>query len=196
MRTELSVNTPTPALVRRNKYEEVSPEYLREHLNYDPATGVVTSKKTGKRLGSIHVLPVGSKLNVIAGKQYFRQKEYRSRSITIKGFVFKEARVIYAWMTGAWPVDEIDHENHDGTDNRWDNIRPSSSSQNKINRRRPIHNTSGVKGVSRTKSGKFAARIQYNRNLKHLGTFDTIEEAAEAYRQASTALAGEFAQFD
>lgn len=46
------------------------------------------------------------------------------------------------------------------------------------------NNSSGVKGVQRTENGKYTAFIVVKRDHKHLGTFDTIEEA-EAARKAA-----------
>ena len=46
------------------------------------------------------------------------------------------------------------------------------------------NNTSGVKGVYRTSRGKWQAAIHIDSKRKHLGTFDTIDEAADARKEA------------
>ena len=49
-------------------------------------------------------------------------------------------------MTGAIPK-EVDHEDGDGTNNKWDNIRAVTRLGNAKNHRRRDDNTSGVTGV-------------------------------------------------
>ena len=51
----------------------------------------------------------------------------------------------------------------------------------------PADNTSGVKGVYYQK-GKWIAKIVFQQKQYHLGKYDTIEEAAEARRQAESVL--------
>lgn len=50
------------------------------------------------------------------------------------------------------------------------------------------NNTTGVKGVSKMKNGKYRAYINLRREQKYLGTFDTIEDAKEARLQAEEEL--------
>lgn len=45
------------------------------------------------------------------------------------------------------------------------------------------NNTSGVKGVSRMKNGKYRAYINLRRTQINLGYYDTLEEAALARRE-------------
>lgn len=56
------------------------------------------------------------------------------------------------------------------------------------------NNTSGYKGIYPTNSNKWGAKIVVNYKQIHLGTFDTAEEAAEAYDQAAAKYYGEFAR--
>lgn len=46
------------------------------------------------------------------------------------------------------------------------------------------NSTTGIKGVSYTKSGKYRAYINLKRKQKHLGVFDTLEEAKKAREEA------------
>lgn len=55
------------------------------------------------------------------------------------------------------------------------------------NRIRP-DNTSGVRGVAMTKSGRWRAYISFKREQRNLGTFDTLEEAADARKNAEREL--------
>lgn len=87
----------------------------------------------------------------------------------------------------------IDHINGDGLDNRRDNLRVCTHSQNLRNSgpRNPI---SGHKGVYPTgKSGKWKAAITENGKYQHLGVFLTLEAAARAYNKATLKYHSEFA---
>lgn len=112
---------------------------------------------------------------------------HRRRTIRIQGRNYTEHNVIWLMETGAWPEIELDHENTDGADNRWTNLRESTRAQNCQNRRCRSDSTTGLKGVSVTKRGKFQARI-----VATLGTFDTPEQAHAAYAAAAKALHGAF----
>lgn len=55
------------------------------------------------------------------------------------------------------------------------------------------HNTSGFRGVSRNKkNGKYRAYIKFRKKDYWLGTFDNIEEAIKARKQAEDNMFGEF----
>lgn len=88
----------------------------------------------------------------------------------------------------------IDHKNRLKSDNRRENLRPASNSQNQHNVGKSITNTSGYKGVTfDTKSGKWLSRIRDgNGQRQHLGSFDSKEQAAEAYRKAAIKFHMEF----
>lgn len=89
---------------------------------------------------------------------------------------------------------EVDHINGDPTDNRRENLRLATTSQNRANIGKPGHNTSGVKGVSFYKrTGRFRAFLQSGGKHFHLGYFDTLSEAQEAYNRAAGQYFGEFA---
>lgn len=99
-------------------------------------------------------------------------------------------RLIWEHVNGSVPAKlDIDHINGVRTDNRIENLRLVTRSQNNQNvRRARIDNeTSGVKGVSLHKqSGKWRARITVNHQRFHLGNFDTVDQAANAYVQAAS----------
>lgn len=89
----------------------------------------------------------------------------------------------------------IDHRNGNGLDNRRENIRPATGSQNMMNREHR-KGRSGYRGVWQTKEGRWAAFICVNRKRTYLGRFDTAEKAAEAYDIAAKQLHGEFARLN
>jgi hypothetical protein len=89
---------------------------------------------------------------------------------------------------------ECDHASRDGVDNRRDNLRPATPSQNGCNRSRQSNNTSRHPGVCRKKqSKKWRAYINVDGKQKHLGYFDDIEEAKRVREEAIKKYHGEFA---
>lgn len=65
--------------------------------------------------------------------------------------------------------------------------------QNKANQKRRQDNKTGFKGVH-PHGKRFYARTRIDGVYRHLGMFDTAEEASEAYKQATAAVHGEFAR--
>lgn len=92
----------------------------------------------------------------------------------------------------------VDHKNMNILDNRKENLRIATKSQNLMNKSVPPQNTSGYKGVYRhtVGTGFWRARITTNGKTIHLGLFKDIESAAQAYNKAAMAYFGEFAQLN
>ena len=106
-------------------------------------------------------------------------------NIHIDGFKYKAHRVIWLWMTGEWPKDQIDHENHIRHDNKWLNISPATNQENGKNIKLPIDNTSGTIGISWAKrEKKWEAYIHVNGVKKALGYFSDKNEAIAARKAA------------
>jgi hypothetical protein len=90
-------------------------------------------------------------------------------------------------------VDEVVcHLNGNGLDNRRCNLVVTSRKNAIRNQQTQTSNTSGLKGVSRTKRGKWAAKIRTDIGRIWLGTFDTPEEAHAAYCAAGEKHHGPF----
>lgn len=90
-----------------------------------------------------------------------------------------------------------DHRNHDGLDNRRDNLRLCNKSENSSNSNKHKKTSSQYKGVSWHKSHKkWRTQIEINRKSKHIGYFKNEIEAAKAYDEVAKELFGEFARIN
>lgn len=102
------------------------------------------------------------------------------------------ARVFMHSMLIAVPGGRVvDHRNRDRTDNRRENLRIASPRENAANRGRRMHAHEPFVGVRQTASGRWQARI--GERGRHLGVFNTAEEAARARDAAARIEYGDFA---
>lgn len=91
----------------------------------------------------------------------------------------------------------VDHVNRNKLDNRKENLRIADAKQNGANRDLLSNNSSGYIGVSYNKKmKKWSASTRVNCKQKHLGFYETKEEAAKAYNVAVIAVHGEFASIN
>lgn len=155
-----------------NSFKTLTLERLKSVLRYDPYTGVwvwlVYRKRSCKN--------IGDRADVPHSKGY--------RQLGIDGKTYMAHILAWFYVTGEWPKELIDHENTIKDDNRWDNLREATKSQNMYNKKSTSQ--SGAKGVYKVKNGRYRVLIQ-------LGTFDTLEEASKIYNDAALKLQGEFA---
>ena len=157
-------------------------EELREYLDYDPESGVLMWKKRPSRRVKQGQVAGGS----INGEGY--------NLLGFSGMRFLAHRIAFALHHGRWPTPCCDHIDGDKTNNRADNLRECSVSENKQNSATPRNSTTGVKGVRRHGSG-YQAQVRlsgaiYTKYFRHL------EDAAAYVRQLREQLHGEFARHE
>ena len=86
----------------------------------------------------------------------------------------------------------IDHINNNTLDNRKENLRECTQSQNSKNQSKPFNSACKFMGVS-WEHGKYRVRIGYNKRKIHLGSFSNLEDAIIARLKAEKKYFGEFA---
>lgn len=91
---------------------------------------------------------------------------------------------------------ETDHINGDRLDNRRENIRVCTKAQNLRNVAKRTNNSSGMKGVYKSRNEKWVAQIRLNGKSYYLGIFSEKVEAAMAYNEAAKKFHGEFARLN
>jgi hypothetical protein len=122
-----------------------------------------------------------------AGKEaftYLTDDGYRQGAI--QGRTIRAHRVIWLMMTGEPPFGVIDHIDGDRANNRWENLRSVTRSQNMRNMKMVDRNTSGATGVVR-QGGSWVARLKANGKNLYLGSFKDIDEAIAARSSAQAA---------
>jgi len=153
---------------------------VRDFFHYDHATGnLIWRKKVAKKITPGDVAGHRDPVNgyVLIGVNY---QLYRAHHL------------VWFWHHGEW-AKQLDHKNTNKMDNRIENLREATSSQNGANQRLNVRNTSGVKGVH-FRHGHPYATIRVEGRTIWLGDFNTVAEAAEAYRLAAIKYFGEFAR--
>jgi hypothetical protein len=118
-----------------------------------------------------------------------RRWQYHSKGYAISGGDLMH-RVIMEVKKGQY----VDHVNGNKLDNRRENLRVCTLSQNNMNRKGYNGKTSKYKGVSRHKqTGKWIACITVKKKQTYIGLFVTQEDAALAYNKKAKSLHGEYA---
>jgi hypothetical protein len=117
------------------------------------------------------------------------------RRIIIKGRPYRAHHLAWFYMKGKWCRLVIDHRDGDPANNRWNNLRSATRSQNSANRRLHRNNACGLKGVS-AHGDRWCATICKNGRIRHLGLFPTPQAAHAAYAKAARKLFGEFARME
>lgn len=156
---------------------------LREYYEYSPVTGLFIHKRSTAR--GIY--------NQVAGTK--RPDGYIG--IAINGQRWLAHHIAWYYIHNEW-LDEIDHKDGNRSNNRLNNLRPATRTQNNGNsngwgKRKKSGLPRGVYYHPGDKT-RFRSQIYVNYKAVHLGCFDTINEAEKAYIEAARIHFGEFAK--
>lgn len=148
---------------------------IKERFIYDPKQGDLIYRD-GKLKGRVAGTP--------NGKGY--------RSIGYKNKLYLQHKLVWAYYYG-YILDMIDHIDQNKANNCIENLRVATKSLNEANTGIRKNNTSGYKGVAYHKAAKkWRAYLQ----CKHIGLFNTAEEAAIAYDKKAFEIYQEFAHLN
>ena len=126
------------------------------------------------------------------GDLYWKKNNRKAGCLKPTGYIVVEVnnknmmahRLI--WMYHFGKVDQfIDHIDGNKSNNKIENLRLATKSQNCLNKKITTLNTTGCKGVRfRKDTGKYETRISYNKNRIILGSFDNLELADLVAKEA------------
>jgi hypothetical protein len=171
----------------------ITAEFVRSRLHYDSATGIFTWLRRSGQTREDKIFNTMFAGKAAGWKSRQGNKSRIEISFGHNGSNFKAHRLAWLYVHGAWPSCDVDHINGDPTDNRIENLRLCTASQNARNRGPQVNNTSGFKGVWYNRQcGKYSADIWVNGKKVYLGLFPTKEAAAATYALANDKYHGEF----
>jgi HNH endonuclease len=158
-------------------------EYLRSQFDYDPCTGIFRWSVSNSN--KIKVGDVAGNLNPANGYRYI------NTTINGKHCRFLAHRLAWLYVHGVWPKEQIDHIDRDNSNNRISNLREATFMENQYNKtkqrlvngKNPSSRFIGVGWCSVKK--QWRSYIRVIKKMRHLGYFDTEEEAAIAYNKAA-----------
>ena len=161
----------------RPRLQYPSQERLREIFDYSSSEGMLIRKITDGR---------GAKPTGINNK-----KDYRRTYVNSKHYCHH--RLVWIWHHGAVNNEIlVDHINRDRHDDRIENLRLATASENNAHRAMSPKNTSGFKGVIK-EHGRWRVQCSINGKRAPYRSFATKEEATACYQKAAAELHGEFA---
>ena len=169
--------------------DRLTVETMRQLLDYNPTTGLLTwlkrpsaMFKSARSFNSWNAKHAGKPaLTSVNSGGYCHG--------LIFGKTYKAHRVIWALHYGEWPSDQIDHINHDRSDNRVANLRAVNNAQNQRNASRRVDNKSGTVGVFwHLSANKWHAYINSGGVRVCLGFHERRSEAVAARKAAEVRL--------
>ena len=167
---------------------ELTQSLVRELLDYDPETGALTWRmRDQKWFASTRARNAWN--NRFAERITATAQDTNGYLLVgVFGRKYRTHRLIWLWMMGAWPTDQIDHLNHDRADNRWRNLRLVTPAENGKNQSIRITNTSGAMGVWWDRQrNSWQAYIDASGRRIHLGRYITKTDAIIARKAAERA---------
>lgn len=165
------------------KYSLPPLDVLRQLIDYNPNTGILTWKFRDKKFcKSSHDQARWNKR--FCGKTAGLIAKDGYGVICIFDNQYKSHRICWYLYYGAAPNGQIDHVNGQKSDNRIRNLRDVSARENALNRKIYSTNKSGYIGVSQNVSGKWVAHISTKEKRVYLGKFNCVTAAAIRRLQA------------
>jgi hypothetical protein len=173
--------------------------YVRKLLDYDPETGEfmwrhrpVETFLDGRYPAERECARWNSRFAGTIAGSILRDGYLK---IKINGKPYSAHRLVWLWMTGEWPINQIDHIDCIRSNNRWTNLRAATHAQNMANRLIQRNNTSGYKGVWFDKRDrKWRVQIGAEGRRRYLGSYAARNDAAAIYSAAADKTFGEFAR--
>jgi hypothetical protein len=175
-----------------NKRSQMSERTYNKYILYDYYAEIVIESETyGTFYAKIDLEDVDRCKPFVWGIRRCRNKEESQKEFYYAGN--GKVGFLHGYLSGKKKGYLTDHKNLDTLDNRRDNLRVVSRSQNSMNRGMQSNNMSGHIGVAwNKKTEKWASFITKDKRRKHLGYYTDINDAIEARKEAEIKYFGEY----
>lgn len=160
-------------------------DYLRTRISVDVRLGLVSWIDATKHHRPLNGGQAGS-----VGKNTSTEKCYWR--IKINGLAIKRSHIVFLFANGRWPELQIDHINGNSLDDRIENLREATPTQNAWNHKAKAKKSDLPMGVRALPSGRFQVRITCNKVVHHIGPFDSLDLAQSAYQQKRKEMFGAY----
>lgn len=168
--------------------DAVTQEYALEAFEYDKETGKLYWKvrpqshfRTARGRNTRNARYAGKEAGCI--------NKFGRVEVRVGLLCWLAHRLIWLMHTGELPK-IIDHIDRDPTNNRIENLRVCTHSENLINSRKRA--AGKIAGVREVRPGTWVARMKVEGKQIHLGRFDSREEARQTYEKCVREKFGEF----
>jgi len=128
---------------------------------------------------------VGTKAGALTKQGYVR--------LQLNGKKYRAHRVIYLMHYGETPS-VLDHMDSNKSNNKIENLRPATPSENGCNQKTRSDSKSGIKGVCwHERLNKWYTQIQLEGKKRYLGVYKDLQEAQSVVEDARVKLHGVYA---
>ena len=154
-------------------------DLIKEYFHYE--NGIIYHKKID---GKSHQFRVNTEAGAVSGNGY--------RHVRLKNKTYLAHRIIFFMHHGYFPK-EIDHINKNTLDNRIENLREVTRTQNNLNQNLRKDNSSGHSGIYFSKQfNTYHARVWVNGKNVWGKYFRELDDAVAARNACMEKIHGEF----
>ena len=160
-----------------------SVDFLRECFHYDLETGKLFWRED-RPLSHFSSRRIQKTFNgQFAGKEAGTDNGKGYKRVSLKNKLVLVHKIIWAMTYDKWPEKQIDHIDHDRSNNRLENLREVSHKENHRNMSFRSDNVSGITGVYK-RGNKWSAEVKVDGKKIALGCYANKDDAAKVVLEA------------
>lgn len=171
-----------PKLRHSPVVDEVNQKLLKELFSYKDGdlfwnVRMANRVYVGDAVGSVH------------------DDEYQYKRVGILGKRYLLHKIVYMWHYGTMP-NVVDHIDGNSANNRIENLRAATKSENSLNKKVRADSSTGIKNVTWYKPlKKWVVNLSVNKKRKHIGYFEDLELASLVALEAMEKFHGQFSSY-